>query len=50
MIKLYKTYNKAKDVFVKPKLHWKFSLWRHNHCLPVWRRGPIIELMLNVIK
>lgn len=44
MIKLYKTYNKAKDVFVKPKLYWKFGLWKHDHCLPVWRRGPIINI------
>ena len=44
MIRLYKTYNKAKDVFVKPKLHWKFGLWKHDHCLPVWRRGPIIAI------
>ena len=41
MLKLYKTYNKAKDVFVKPKLVWKFGKWRHDPCLPVWRRGPI---------
>lgn len=41
MIHLYKTYNKAKDVFVKPKLHWKFGLWKNDPCLPVWRRGPV---------
>ena len=41
MLKLYKTYNKAKDVFVKPKLMWYFGKWRHDPCLPVWRRGPI---------
>ena len=44
MLKLYKTYNKAKDVFVKPKLMWKFGKWRHDPCLPVWRRGPIIDI------
>lgn len=44
MINLYKTYNKAKNVFVKPKLYWKFGLWKHDHCLPVWRRGPIIDI------
>lgn len=44
MINLYKTYNKAKDVFVKPKLYWKFGLWKHDICLPVWRRGPIINI------
>lgn len=40
MIKLYETYNKAKKVFVKPKLHCYFGKWRHDPCLPVWRRGP----------
>lgn len=44
MIHLYKTYNKAKDVFVKPKLYWKFGLWKNDPCLPVWRRGPIIDI------
>lgn len=44
MINLYKTYNKAKDVFRKPKLSWKFGLWKDDPCLPVWRRGPIINL------
>ena len=41
MIHLYKTYNKAKDVFVKPKLHCYFGLWKNDPCLPVWRRGPV---------
>lgn len=41
MIKLYETYNKAKNVFVKPKLRWKFGKWHNDPCLPVWRRGPI---------
>ena len=50
MIKLYKTYNKAKDVFVKPKLYWKFGLWKHDHCLPVWRRGPIIDIGGSIYK
>lgn len=44
MIKLYETYNKVKDVFVKPKLYWYFGKWRHDPCLPVWRRGPIWRL------
>ena len=43
-IKLYKTYNKAKDFFKKPTLHWSFGKWKNNHCLPVWRRGPIIRI------
>lgn len=41
MIKLYETYNKAKKVFVKPKLRCYFGKWRHDPCLPVWRRGPV---------
>lgn len=43
-IKLYETYNKVKKVFIKPKLYFKFGLWRNDHCLPVWRHGPIINL------
>lgn len=50
MIKLYKTYIKAKDVFVKPKLYWKFGLWKHDPCLPVWRRGPIIDIGGSIYK
>lgn len=44
MIELYKTYNQAKNVFVKPKLHCYFGLWKNDPCLPVWRRGPIWRL------
>lgn len=44
MIELYKTYNKAKDMFVKPKLKVKFGLWKNMSGLPVWRRGPQIFL------
>lgn len=43
-IKLYETYNKAKDLFAKPILKWKFGLWKNDPCLPVWRRGPVIKL------
>lgn len=46
-IKLYETYNKVKKVFIKPKLHCKFGLWRNDHCLPVWRRGPTIRIFSN---
>lgn len=42
MFKLYKTYNKAKDVFVKPQLKWEFGRWRNTSGLPVWRRGPML--------
>ena len=44
MIKLYNTYNKAKEWFVKPRLNVKFGLWSNDNCLPVWRGGPIIYL------
>ena len=43
-IRLYKTFNKAKDLFVKPTIHFSFGRWRNDHLLPVWRRGPIIRL------
>ena len=43
-IRLYKTFNKAKDLFAKPTIHFSFGRWRNNHLLPVWRRGPIIRL------
>lgn len=43
MIKLYKTYNLVKDTFIKPKLYWKFGLWKNDPCLPIWRRGLIIN-------
>lgn len=42
MFKLYKTYNKAKDVFVKPQLKWEFGRWRNTSGFPVWRRGPML--------
>lgn len=42
--KLYNTYKPVSDVFNEPELHWRFSKWRHNHCLPVWRRGNRIKL------
>ena len=44
MFNLYKTYNKAKDVFVKPKLKLEFGRWYNTTGLPVWRRGPILYL------
>lgn len=43
-IKLYETYNKAKEFFTAPTVHFSFGKWKNNHCLPVWRRGPIIKL------
>ena len=43
-IRLYKTFNKAKDLVAKPTIHFSFGRWRNNHLLPVWRRGPIIRL------
>jgi hypothetical protein len=44
MINLYKTYNKAKDIFVKPKLKISFGLWNNVGLLPVWRSGNVIRL------
>ena len=44
-IRMYDTYNQAKHAFKRPKLYWKFGLWRKDPCLPVWRRGPIIKLI-----
>jgi hypothetical protein len=44
MINLFKTYNKAKDVFVRPKLVFKFGLWKNVGVLPVWRRGNFIPI------
>lgn len=50
MIRLYETYNKAKKVFVKPKLHCYFGKWCHDPCLPVWRRGPIWHIGGSIYK
>jgi len=44
MIKLFQTYKKAKEFFVRPNIHFSFGRWRKNNCLPVWRRGPIIRI------
>lgn len=43
-MKMFRTYNKVKDIFAKPILKHKFGLWKHNPCLPVWRRGNIIKI------
>lgn len=43
MLKLYKTYNKVKNVFKKPILKWSFCKWRHSGLLPVWRHGNSIK-------
>ena len=42
LIKLYNTWEKAKDVFVKPSLRVYFGKWRNDPNLPVWRRGPLL--------
>lgn len=42
MFNIYKTYNKAKEVFVRPKLKVSFGLWKNIGILPVWRRGNMI--------
>ena len=38
MFNIYKTYNKAKDVFVKPKIKISFGLWKRMSGLPLYRR------------
>lgn len=37
MFNIYKTYNKAKEVFVKPRLKISFGLWKHMPGLPLYR-------------
>ena len=44
MIKLYKTWKKVKDTFVKPKLKVYFGKWNNDPNLHVWRDGPSIWL------
>lgn len=44
MIRLYNTWEKVKDIFVKPSLKVYFGKWRNDPNLPVWRTGPIIHL------
>ena len=41
-IKLYNTWEKVKDTFVKPSLKVYFGKWRNDPNLPVWRTGPAI--------
>lgn len=43
-IKMWNTYRKAKEVFVKPKIGFFIGKWRSDPCLPVWRRGPTFTL------
>lgn len=40
IIKLYNTWEKVKDIFVKPSLKVYFGKWKNDPNLPVWRRGP----------
>ena len=42
--KMWKTYNKVKNVFEKPILKWSFRKWRKSGLLPVWRRGNTIKI------
>jgi len=44
MIKINKTYNKVKDVFVAPKNAFFFGRWRKSPGLPIWRRGNYIKI------
>ena len=43
-IRLYDTYNLAKEMYAKPRLKWMFCRWRKSPLLPVWRRGNKIKL------
>lgn len=45
MIKLYNTWEKVKDTFVKPSLKVYFGKWKNDPNLPVWRGGPSIWLV-----
>lgn len=42
IIKLYDTWRKAKQVFVKPSVRVYFGRWKNDPNLPVWRSGPTI--------
>ncbi len=43
-IKLYNTWEKVKDTFVKPSLKVYFGKWKNDPNLPVWRSGPTVYL------
>lgn len=43
-IRMYDTYNQAKELYAKPRLKWRFCKWKHSPLLPVWRRGNSIRL------
>lgn len=44
MINLFKTYNKAKEVFVRPKIKFSIGLWKNMSGLPMWRSGNVIRI------
>ena len=44
MLKIFKTYWKARKLFVFPKINVQICKWRKSGCLPVWRRGNQIKL------
>lgn len=43
-MKCYKTYNKVKDIFVKPRKVWFVGKWKNYPGLPMWRHGNMIYL------
>lgn len=47
MIKLYNSYKIAKDLFKKPKLKWRFGLWKNDPCLPIYKYDKKIYLTNN---
>lgn len=44
MLKIFKTYWKARRLFVFPKINVHICKWKHSPCLPVWRHGNYIKL------
>ena len=45
MLRMFKTYWKARKAFIFPKLHVYIGRWRNDPCLPIWRRGNCIWLI-----
>lgn len=45
LTKLFKTYRKVKDIFVRPSLRFYFGKWENDPNLPIYRSGPQIWLI-----
>ena len=48
IMKMFKTYKKVKDIFVKPKIRFFCCPWRSSPLFPVWRRGNTIWLSRKI--